>query len=246
MNEKGLFFDFDLKNFSTSGIDLSQTFQTRYMEPNFTEVRPDDFLCYENALELVKALQITKGKRYYTIVSGNFIFGDFFEALIVENNWKVKKMTISTLSLNENNVDSLANLLNGGFVDELNLIISGWFYAHLKWDLVPYLYKELDKNNRFQFVVADTHCKLCNFETECGLKISITGSANMRSSDNIENIVIEEGELMHDFNDAIHDLIIKKYKRINKDIPKDRQKTLRGKSMWETVKDAPDLIHSKF
>lgn len=138
-------------------------------------------------------------------------------------------MTISTLSLNENNVDSLANLCNGGFVDELNLIVSDYFFAHERQNLIPYLYQELDKENRFQLAVAGSHCKLCLIETHCGLHIVMHGSANLRSSSNIEQLVVEENAELYAFNDEYQDAIIRHYKTINKSQP------LRGNSLWQAV-----------
>ena len=46
-----------------------------------------------------------KDMSVYSIVSGNFIFGDLLESMIIEQGVKVKTLYISTLSLSENNVD---------------------------------------------------------------------------------------------------------------------------------------------
>jgi hypothetical protein len=42
---------------------------------------------------------------------------------------------------------------------------------------------------------------MCIFETYCGMKIVIHGSANLRSSDNIEQIDIEENEELFNYSD---------------------------------------------
>ena len=234
MNDLKLAFDFDLKNFSTSGIDLSQTFQTRYVKPPYTHVIPDECLFYESAEKLAEKIELHRDCRYFVVINGSFIFGDFIEALIVSKEIHIRKMTISTLSMSENNVDSLANLLNGGYVDELNLIVSDYFYSHEKKNLVPYIYKELDKEDRFQLAVAGSHCKMCIFETHRGNKVAIHGSANLRSSANIEQFVIEQNDAIYDFNDTYQDAIIKQYKTINKAIRYDRLKS--------TIKDS---IHNQ-
>lgn len=201
------------------GIDLS--FGTRYIRP--PKAKENKNLKYANAEKLAAEIKQLSTYRYFCIVNGSFIFGDFIEAFIVKNNLKVKRLTISTLSLSQNNVDSLANLLNGGFVDELNLLVSGYFYSHEKWNLLPYIYKKLDVDNKFQLAAADSHCKMVLIETESGHKIVMHGSANLRSSDNIEQFSIEEDAGVYDFNMEYQTQILEKYKTIDK--------TVRGKEI---------------
>lgn len=221
--------------FSDIEIDLSENFETRYISPPRTKLVEDDCAVYDNAEKLAQQIDIQPGSRHYVFINGSFIAGDFIEALVVEKNYHVKKMTISTLSLSENNIDSLANLLDGGFVDELNLIVSDYFFAHERHNLVKYIYEELDKENKFQLAVAGTHCKICIFETHCGKKITIHGSANLRSSGNIEQLEIEEGSMLYDFNNKVQDSIIDTYKTINKSI--------RRKKLWDAVKQGNTLWH---
>ena len=70
--------------------------------------------------------------------------------------------------------------------------------------------------------------KICIFETECGQKIVIHGSANLRSSSNIEQFVIEESEMIYDFNFDYMSKIVEVYKTINKPI--------RGGKLWDVIK----------
>jgi hypothetical protein len=228
MKAEAFDFEFNEDDFSDFEIDAELDFETRYIKPPKTKEIEEINLKYADAKKLAKDIQIKLNNRYFVVINGSFYFGDFIEALIVENNFHVKKMTISTLSMNENNVDSLANLLNGEYVDQLNLIISDYFFSHERQNLIPYLYKELDKDNKFQLAVAGTHCKLCIFETHCGKKVVIHGSANLRTSGNIEQIVIEESRVLYDFNNEYQDRIIEKYHTINKSI--------RGKGLWQTVR----------
>jgi hypothetical protein len=137
-------------------------------------------------------MEIAPGCRCYAIVDGLFIFGDFIEALIVERGLKVKYMMVSTLTVNENNIDSLALLLDLGHGKQLDMILSGFFYSHERYNLVEYAYKELDKDDRFQMAICDSHCKIVLIGTECGMKLVVHGSANFRSSDNLEHFSLEE------------------------------------------------------
>ena len=179
------------------------------------------------AVKLARDLRLETGGRANVIVAGTFIFGDFIEAYIVEHNIKIQKMTISTLSMSQENVDSLANLMLGGYVDKLNLIISYYFFSHERNLLIPYLRQTLDIDNRFQLAVAASHTKTCIFDTSGGKKIVMQGSANLRSSNNVEQFTIEDSAELHDWFDEYQDIIIKKYQTINKP-------TL-GKASWKLI-----------
>lgn len=151
-------------------------------------------------------------------IAGSFIFGDFIEAFMTMNHAITSKMTISTLSMSQENVDSLHNLMEAGFIKELNLIISVYFWAHERNGLLPYIYEQLDMDNRFQLAVAGIHTKTCHFETLGGKKICIHGSANLRSSGSIEELIVEENPGLYDFFDEQMGKIVEKYKTINKPI----------------------------
>lgn len=93
-------------------VKINKNFSTRYIEPPKAVEIAEHFLKYKNAEKLAKDIKIDKKSRYFVIIDGSFYFGDFIEALIVENDWNCLNMTISTLSMNQNNVDSLANLIH--------------------------------------------------------------------------------------------------------------------------------------
>jgi hypothetical protein len=210
-------------------IDLGKKQNSRYFAPKKSKEIHEKFLKYRNAELLANDINFNENNRYFVIIDGSFFFGDFIEAFIVKHNIHVKKMTISTLSMNKNNVDSLANLINGNYIDELNLLLSDYFYGHEKHDLIPYIYETLDIDNKFQLSFAGTHCKICIFETVNGRKFVFHGSANLRSSSNIEQIMLEESEGLYDFMDEIQNNILQEYKTINK--------SLRGNKLWQKVQN---------
>lgn len=207
--------------------ETEDTFKTRYIKPPKSREIPEHKLKYDLAINLAKDIKPEPGCRYFVILDGKFIAGDFIEAFITEHNLHIKRMTISTLSMSENNVDSLANLINGGFVDELNLIVSDFFFSHERRNLIPYLYEQLDKDDKFQLAVAGTHCKTCIIETHTSLFFVIHGSANLRSSSNIEQIMIEENRELYDFNHEYQMRIIEKYKTI--------KKSIRHDNLWNAI-----------
>lgn len=173
---------------------------------------------YKNALQLAKDIGILDkdGQRVFAVVDGSFIFGDFIEAYLVTHNLLAKRMVISTLSLSQENVDSLKNLFIGDYCHRLDVIVSDYFYSHERNSLIKYMYEHLDTDNKFQLAVCRTHTKITLIETECGKWLTIHGSANLRSSDNIEMFSIENSKDLYDFNLDWHDEIINKYQTINK------------------------------
>lgn len=195
---------------------------SRYIDLAPNPELPEWRVTYENADALADDIgPMTSGRRVFALLDGKCIFGDLLEALIVRNNWHVEQMMVSTLSLSENNIDSLSNLLEGDYVDTLDLIVSDYFYAHERAGLVPYLYERLDRDDRFQMAVAGTHTKICLLRLH-DLSLVIHGSANLRSSSNIEQIVIEDSAPLYDFLYETHAAIVAAYKTIRKSVRYER------------------------
>ena len=201
---------------------------SRFIEPHGCEDMDESRIKYANAEKLAHDIgDIQLNFRAFAILDGKFIFGDFLEALIVSKNWECEELTISTLSMSSENVDSLANLVNGGYLKQLNLIVSPFYFSNERRGIIPYVYDQLDVNDIFQLAVADVHTKIAMIRTTCGKKIVIHGSANLRSSNNIEQIVIEHSPGLFDFCATIHHDIIELHKTINKPV--------RNQTLWRTI-----------
>jgi len=220
-------FDFNIDAFSNFEIDVEIDFDSRFVKPPITKPIPYEKLKYQNAEKLAKDLDFQSLDRIFCIVNGTFIFGDFIEAFIVNNQIEVKEITISTLSYSQDNIDSLVNLVNANYITKINLIVSDYFFAHERKKLIKYTYDNLADICDLQLASAGTHCKVCQFLTGGGKHIVIHGSANLRSSGNIEQFVIEDNKEIYDFNQEYQNRIIDKYKTINK--------SLRGKELWHQV-----------
>ena len=139
--------------------------------------------------------------------------------------------TVESLSLDDwhrifaLNVDSLFLLMDKGYVKQLDLIVSAYFWGNERMGLIPYIYRQLDMGGRFQLAVAGIHTKTCHFETLGGRKIVMHGSANLRSSGNIEQFTMEENPDLFDFYDSHLSRIVEKYATIRKPI--------RNSNAWE-------------
>lgn len=210
-------------DFDMSGFNIGKSkFKTRYVSPTIMANKPESAMKYSKAVKFVNSFNTDFGFRHYSIVQGDFCFGDMIEALIVERNWFCEEMYISTLSLNENNADSLDNLFNGKYLKKLGLVVSAYFYSHerQKNRMIDYLLRSLDKEDRFDIAVLRSHCKICQFVTNEGHHIVIHGSANLRSNQNNEQLMIEDNKTLYDFNKNYHLEILKNHSIINKDIKK--------------------------
>jgi hypothetical protein len=83
---------------------------------------------------------------------------------------------------------------------------------------MKYLLEKLDKNNILELIILRNHTKICLLEIE-NLKLIITGSANLRSSNSIEQFIIQENEELFNFYQLYFDEN-KNFSVINKDIEK--------------------------
>lgn len=226
------FGNFDMPELDLDAFDFMPDevleLESRYIKPKLVPMR-NDYVLYDNAIKLAREVKIDYGQRVFALVSGSFIFGDFIEAFLTTHNIKAIDMTISTLSLSQGNIDSLQNLLLHGYVDKLTILVSDYFFSHERHVLIPYMYEKLDINDSFQLAVSFVHTKTCQFETLGGRKIVIHGSANLRSSGNVEQFCMEENAEFYDFLKERFDPIVEEYKTINKRIPRKEQWNLMNK-----------------
>lgn len=207
--------------------ELEQT--NKYLETTPYPYISANMVLYENAEYLAKCFELRDNCRYDTLLSGNFIFGDLIEAIVVKHNCFCENLTISTLSYSEENIQSLRNLINGGFIGKLNIIVSDYFFSHERNNLIRKAYKMLDVNNCFNLVVAGVHTKIVLIESKGGKKIVMHGSANLRSSRNIEQCCIEENKELYDGYWGVFEKIVEKYKIDGK--------AARGGKLWDLISE---------
>ena len=229
--------DFDFGGFDMEGFESVEKIETRYMLPKPYKSPKTHAVKYDRAVELVKSVSgaILNGETVHALLSGNFIFGDFFEAFAVENNILYDEIQLSTLSMSVDNVDSLHNLLAGGYLKKLDLIVSDYFWSHNRQN-APYIYDNLDINDSFQLAVSGTHTKIALIKIG-DQKIVISGSANLRSSRCIEEITIQTSDELYDFHHEWQTVILEQYGTIKKAVRAGRLydaiiKNTEGKKSW--------------
>lgn len=226
-NELENSFDFDLDAFD---FEVAPEKENRYIKPPLTKQLPERMLKFSNAEKLAKAINFNSGQSVFALLAGNFVFCDFIEAFFYQHNIYTERLQISTLSLAYDNIIVLKNLMKGGFVQNFDLVISNYFYSHERHNLIKELYKELDFEDRFQLAIAAVHTKITTFKTEGGKYIVISGSANLRSSNNVEQIYIQDNREIYDFVTDFNNRIIETYQTI--------RKPLRTRELWQIQEEA--------
>lgn len=209
-------------------------FNARYIKPKKCFFRTTA-IKHENAKKLAAELTPTPNFRYDVVVSGSFIFGDFIFAFLTKNHIQAKKCYISTLGMNEANVEALAALLRKNYILELELFVSVYFFSLKRHDIVPYIYRVLDSEEfrgRFQLSVSHIHTKTFQVETSDGRKLIMQGSANLCSSANIEQFIFEENPEVYDFYENLFKKFSNKYHTI--------KETSDRKKVWN------DIVNVKF
>ena len=206
------------------GIEL----ETRYIRQPLRNKLCAEQVKYENAGRLARDIGILHpGERVDALIAGSFIMGDFIMAYLVENKLRADYMLVSTLSLSERNILAFAKLFEHGYIGQLDMMLSTYFFANEYHGLVRYLYREFDKDNRFQLAVSDIHTKITIFHVPDVGKFVIHGSANLRSSQNVEQICIENTPELYDFyTDAFTKVI---------DVHKTIRKPIRGAAAWDIM-----------
>lgn len=208
---------------------------SRYVKPRFSPGVPAHAVKYERAEQLVADVgtSILAGERVDALVSGNFIFGDIFEALAVKHNLLMSELIVSTLSISQENVDSLRNLLVGGYLERLDVIVSDYFWSHNRQN-AAYIYDNLDVDDRFQLSVAGVHTKIALMRVG-EQKIVVHGSANFRSSRSIETFTVETNPDIYDFHREWKMRIIERGATIDKSKRRNPAKALRASKLWQAV-----------
>lgn len=219
------------------------TEQEMYVRP---KVMKPQVVCYEYALDFAEQLRLDNETETFAFVSGNFVFGDFVEALVDLGMLSVRRMSLMTLSLNDENIDSIRNIIEWQNVERLDLVVSDYWFAHERkvGGLVDYLFEELSVDGlELNVGVAAVHCKTWCIETRNGNCLTIQGSANLRSSRNVEQVHISPSHELFEFVDGFTKKIIDVYNVANAN--KSRVKGVRGGQLWQAVAVAGAAAHAE-
>jgi hypothetical protein len=198
--------DFDLE---TSLEDLTALLERGPAEPSFTlsanrfhvhKAKAEDkasrrgikaYIKPENALAVLQHLPENPSDRTHCAFRGDFVLCDLIPAIIALRG-RCPHLTIATLGLSAANADALGILRARDLIGDLTIICSHYF-------------AQVDKATTYREIVARLeglatiittrcHAKIICLPTASGDSYVLEGSANLRSSDNTEQVAI--------FNDA--------------------------------------------
>jgi hypothetical protein len=193
----------DLDNVSIPILDL---FDNR-TKNEFIKIKheiKEKRIFYQKAYDLAFDMNIKKGETIYCLLTGDFIFGDFIPAFIQENNLQVKELTVISLSGGKENYETFEALIDENWVKKINLCLSGYYLRTKKTKHSPTINQlsEISKKykDKFKIYYTNTHQKITLIETEQGGKVTMHGSANLKSSQSLEQLMIQENADLYDFN----------------------------------------------
>lgn len=175
---------------------------------NFVKIKHEIksmFVHYKNAAELVKQIKYfpEKNTATYIWLEGNFIFGDFITQFIVQHQIKLKELTIITLSITRQNIEALDELIKQDYCDKITLCLSDYYIRTEKikqTKTIELLTKINNENANFNLYSTETHQKIVLLHTSMDNKIVFHGSANMKGSQNFEQLMIDNNNELYDFN----------------------------------------------
>jgi len=158
----------------------------------------------ENARPIVDELP-EEGERLHCVLRGDFVLCDLIP-LILARRGACPHLRVATLGLSAANAETLANLKAAGLVGEITLVASHYFQQVDKTTTFRQVSAILEGKARL--IVCRSHAKVILLPTARGDHLVIEGSANLRSSDNLEQMLMLNCRTTHDFHAAwIDDLV---------------------------------------
>lgn len=141
----------------------------------------------ENARAILPQLPSAPGDRLHCILRGDFVLCDLIPAIIAERG-RCEHLHLATLGLSTANAETLAQLVARGLVGRITLVCSLYFAQVDRATTFREVSARLE--SIAEIIVCRNHAKVICLPTASGDHFTIEGSANIRSSDNLEQIVI--------------------------------------------------------
>lgn len=211
---------------------LARRQETIYTKPRRWRFVPERMVKYDHAQDFVLDIgldDMQEGERIHALLSGNFVMGDMFEAYCcdTEVGHGVKSLSIATLAMSKENIDSLHNIITDSELESLDLIISVYWYAHERRVGMPYLMEQCGLVQKFRCAIAGIHTKIALMETRAGQHLVFTGSANLRSCRQVEQMIIECDRNLYMWYRQWFDRIIQDFQT--------HHKQRRGGDLWQVL-----------
>jgi hypothetical protein len=129
----------------------------------------------------------------------------------------VEAMRIATLAYSNKNLAEMVRLLDSGAVRRLTLLCSSFFRDH-NTDVWEETISEFRARGQ-RAAAARSHCKVVTFAFASGRRLTLEGSANLRSNGNRENLTLIDGASLHDWHAAWIDELVTAHEGEQSDDP---------------------------
>ncbi len=139
----------------------------------------------ENALAILDALPAKEGERMHAVTPGDFVFCDLLTAIC--RKLKPEALYLSTLSMSKKNADAICAEVAAGQPPRAMLLLSNYF-AGTNGEIFDHLKRRAEQTPGVTVGTLRTHAKVALFDCGAAGKLIIETSANLRSSDNVEQI----------------------------------------------------------
>lgn len=153
----------------------------------------------ENALQVLPHLPAGSDDRTHCVLRGDFVLCDLVPAIIGARG-NCPHLRVATLGCSLANADTLGRLVETGRAGAITLVVSHYFQQVDKATVFRAVAARLE--GLAKLVVTRSHAKVICLPTAQGDRFVIEGSANLRSSDNIEQMLITNDQATHDFHAA--------------------------------------------
>lgn len=141
----------------------------------------------ENALALLPHLPTGAEDRTHAVLRGDFVLCDIIPA-IIRDRGRCEHLHIATLGMSGANAECLAELHQAGLIGAITICCSHYFRQVDRTATWPEVERHLGAIAKL--IVSRNHAKVICLPTESGDHFVIEGSANLRSSDNLEQIAV--------------------------------------------------------
>jgi len=156
------------------------------------------------------------GEAVHALMTGRY---DLMHLLVclIDRLGAVDVMRIATLSYNGRNLAEMVRLLDSGAVRRLNLLCSAFFRDHNGELWAETLEEFRDRGQRA--AAAKSHAKVVTFAFASGRRLTLEGSANLRSNGNREQLLLADGAGLHDWHATWIDTLVTQHEGDGGDNP---------------------------
>jgi hypothetical protein len=145
------------------------------------------------------------GETLHALMTGRYDLMHLIIALITHLG-DVEAVRVATLSYNGRNLAEVVALLDSEAVHSLTLLCSAFFRDHNKelWEETLADFRERGQ----RAAAARTHAKVVTVATGSGRRLSLEGSANLRTNSNREQFALTDDDAIHDWHAAWIDQLV--------------------------------------